>query len=94
MRLNVNRYKELLESKNLDELDIERKTGLSMSTINWIFENKYLEISTLERLADVVKCGTKEIALPDYNNNENVIEWQRDSKTATVSITQAEPLQG
>lgn len=28
MRLNVNRYKELLESKNLDELDIERKTGL------------------------------------------------------------------
>ena len=88
MRLNVNRYKELLESKNLDELDIERKTGLSMSTINWIFENEYLEISTLERLADVVKCGTKEIALPDHNNIENVIEWQRDSKTATVSLTQ------
>lgn len=88
MRLNVNRYKELLESKNLDELDIERKTGLSMSTINWIFENEYLEISALERLASVVKCGTKEIALPDHNNIENVIEWQRDSKTATVSLTQ------
>ena len=88
MRLNVNRYKELLESKNLDELDIERKTGLSMSTINWIFENEYLEISALERLASVVKCGTKEIALPDHNNIENVIEWQRDSKIATVSLTQ------
>ena len=88
MRLNVNRYKELLESKNLDELDIERKTGLSMSTINWIFENEYLEISALERLASVVKCGTQEIALPDHNNIENVIEWQRDSKIATVSLTQ------
>ena len=88
MRLNVNRYQELMDSQNLDKSDIETKTGLSMSTINWIFENEYLEISTLERLADVVKCGPKEIALPDHNNIENVIEWQRDSKTATVSLTQ------
>ncbi len=33
-------------------------------------------------------CDTREIALPDYHDNENVIEWLRGGKTATLSLTQ------
>ena len=88
MRLNVNKYKELMFNKNIDNAYIEKKAGFSMNTINWIFENGFVEISTLERLADVVECPTTEIALPDYNNIENAIEWINDEKTATLSLTQ------
>ena len=47
-----------------------------------------MEVSTLERLAQVVECNAKEIALPDHYGNENVIEWVKDGKTATLSLTQ------
>lgn len=63
-------------------------TGIAVQTSDWIFENEYLEVSTLERLAEVVDCDTREIALPDYHDNENVIEWLRGGKTATLSLTQ------
>ena len=63
-------------------------TGIAVQTSDWISENEYLEVSTLERLAEVVDCDTREIALPDYHDNENVIEWLRGGKTATLSLTQ------
>lgn len=88
MRLNVKRYQELMKEQNMDKTDIERMTGITIYTLDWIFENEYLEVSTLERLAQVVNCDTREIALPDHNNIENVIEWLRDGRTATLSLTQ------
>lgn len=63
-------------------------TGIAVQTLDWIFENEYLEVSTLERLAEVVECDIREIALPDHHDNENVIEWLRGGKTATISLTQ------
>lgn len=63
-------------------------TGITENTLEWIFENEYLEVSTLERLSDVLGCDTKEIALPDHYGNENVIEWVKDGKTATLNLTQ------
>lgn len=47
-----------------------------------------MEVSILERLAQVIECDTREIALPDHYDNENVIEWFRGGKTATLSLTQ------
>jgi len=88
MRLNVNRYKELMELKGIGKEDIERQTGLALYTLDWIFENEYLETGTLERLAVAVGCETNAIALPDRYPNENVIEWIKDSETATLSLTQ------
>lgn len=35
-----------------------------------------------------MECNAKEIALPDHYGNENVIEWVKDGKTATLSLTQ------
>ena len=88
MRLNVGKYQELMKQQNIVKEDIERVAGIAVWALDWIFSQEYLEVSTLERLAQVVKCDTKEIALPDHASNENVIEWLKDEKTATLSITQ------
>ena len=69
MRLNVKRYHELMKEQNMDKADIEEMTGITVYTLDWIFENEYLEVSTLERLAQVVNCDTREIALPDHYGN-------------------------
>lgn len=88
MRLNVSKYQELMNNQNMKKDDIERITGITVNTLDWIFENQYLEVSTLERLADAVKCDAKKIALEDLYGNENTIEWTRDSETAVLSLTQ------
>lgn len=88
MRLNINKYQEMMQQRNIEKADIERMTGITVQTLDWIFENEYLEVSTLERLAQVVECDTREIALPDHYGNENVIEWVKDGKMATLSLTQ------
>ena len=88
MRLNVKRYQELMQERNIEKSDIERMTGITVNTLDWIFENEYLEVSALERLSDILRCDTKEIALPDHYGNENVIEWVKGGKTATLSLTQ------
>ncbi len=88
MRLNITKYQEMVKQQNIEKADIERMTGITVQTLDWIFENEYLEVSTLERLAQVVECDTREIALPDHYDNENVIEWLKDGKTATLSLTQ------
>lgn len=80
MRLNVNKYQEMMKQQNIEKEDIERMTGITVQTLGWIFKNEYLEVSTLERLAQIVKCDTNEIALPDHYGNENTIEWIRDGK--------------
>ena len=88
MRLNINKYQEIMQERSIEKADIERLTGITVQTLDWIFKNEYLEVSTLERLAQVVECNAKEIALPDHYGNENVIEWVKDGKTATLSLTQ------
>lgn len=88
MRLNISKYQEMMKQQNIDKADIERMIGITVQTLDWIFENEYLEVSILERLAQVIECDTREIALPNHYDNENVIEWFRGGKTATLSLTQ------
>ena len=59
MRLNVKKYQEFMREQNIDKADIERMIGITVQTMDWIFENEYLEISTLERLAKVVKFAIR-----------------------------------
>ena len=88
MRLNINKYQEMMQQRNIEKVDIQRMTGITVQTLDCVFDNQYLEVPTLERLAQVVECDTREIALPDHYGNENVIEWIKDGKTATLSLTQ------
>ena len=49
MRLNINKYQEMMQQRNIEKADIERMTGITVQTLDWIFENEYLEVSTLMR---------------------------------------------
>ncbi len=89
MRLNINNYNRILSEKGVKNDDVCKCTGLSEKSLNWILENQYLEVSTLERIAEALGCSTKEIYLPDYTDvTENVIEWEKDSGQATVTLSQ------
>jgi len=88
LRLNREKYQQLMADRNMSNEDVCIKTGLSEKTFSWILENGFCEVSTFERLADAVKTNVGNITLPDYNNVENCIEFIRDDKTATVNFTQ------
>ena len=43
----------------------------------------------MERIADAIGCPVGEILSPDYEGYaENVIEWVKDEKRATLSLSQ------
>lgn len=89
MRLNVNNYCSILSKSGLNDAEVCKRTGLSEKTLFWILDNGFIEVSTLERIADALGCSVGEIALEDIGSStENVIEWQRDAQTATLSISQ------
>ena len=89
MRLNVNRYLEIISEKGIEEDTVRRAVGLSEKTYNWIMENHSIENGTLELIADAIDCKTGEIYLPDsMKSRENVIEWIRDENRAGVTLTQ------
>ena len=89
MRLNVNNYQRILSEKGLNNGQVCKSTGLSEKTLNWILENKCLEVSTGELIADTLGCTVKDIYLPDYTDcAENVIEWTKDSERATLTLSQ------
>lgn len=89
MRLNVDNYLFLLEEKQLSGEQVRKAAGLSESTYAWILERGSIECETLERIADAAGCSTQDILSPDYEGYaENVIEFVRDGKTATLSLSQ------
>lgn len=87
MRLNVKRYLEIIEEKNIDGETVWKAAGLSEKTYQWILDNQYIELSTMERIADIIGCKPGEIYLPDSAAvNENVIEWLKGQKQATLTF--------
>lgn len=89
MRLNTDNYQDILEEKQLSHEYVQKATGLSKMTYSWILENGFIELETLERIADAVGCKPGDISRSDYEGySENVIEWVRDGKRATLSLSQ------
>lgn len=89
MRLNVSNYLNILSKKQLTDEYVQKATGLSKMTYLWILKRGFIECSTLERIADVVGCPVGDILSPDYEGYaENVIEWVKDDKRATLSLSQ------
>lgn len=89
MRLNADNYQSVLDKKQLSHEYVQKATGLSKKTYLWILDNGFIENETLERVADAIGCPLGEIARPDYEGySENVIEWVRDSPTATITLSQ------
>lgn len=89
MRLNVDHYRSIIAQKGFLEEEIRRATGLSPNTYLWILENKFIECQTLELIADAIGVQPSEIILPDQNScTENAIEWVKDAKRATLTLSQ------
>lgn len=89
MRLNVDNYRSILGEKQISDEYVQKAIGLSEKTYLWILDNGFIECETLERIADAIGCNTGEILRPDYDGYaENVIEWVKDSKKATLSLSQ------
>lgn len=89
MRLNINNYREILAEKQLSHEYIQKTTGLSKKTYEWILKNGFIEHETLERIADVIGCQVRDILRPDYEGySGNTIEWIKDAPKATLSLSQ------
>lgn len=89
MRLNVDNYRCILSKSGLNDGEVCKRTGLSPKTLLWILENRFIEVSTLEHIADAIGCTPGEIMAPDITGySENCIEWIKDQKQATLSLSQ------
>ena len=89
MRLNIDSYQRILDEKRLSHEYVQKATGLSEKTYSWILDNGFIEYETLERIADAVNCPVGDILSPDYEGySENVIEWIKDEKRATLTLSQ------
>lgn len=89
MRLNTDNYQRILNEKQLSHEYVQKATGLSEKTYSWIIDNGFIECETLERIADAINCPVGDILSPDYAGySENVIEWIKDEKWATLTLSQ------
>lgn len=89
MRLNVKRYLEIISEKGIDSETVRNAVGLSEKAYQWIMENQNIEVNTLELIADAIARKSSEIYLPDSTNvNENVIEFLKVQKRATLTFSQ------
>lgn len=89
MRLNTDNYQRILNEKQLSHEYVQKAAGLSEKTYSWILDNGFIECETLERIADAINCPVCDILSPDYEGySENVIEWIKDEKRATLTLSQ------
>ena len=89
MKINIEKYRAVVERNQITDEQVRKSTGLSEKTFTWIMENRFIEVSTLDLIADAIGCRVQDIAGEDgASSNENVIEWLKDAKTALVTLTQ------
>ena len=78
MKINIEKYRAIVERNQITDEQVRKSTGLSEKTFTWIMENRFIEVGTLELIADAIGCSLQDIAAEDStSNNENVIEWSR-----------------
>lgn len=89
MRLNTENYQRILNEHGITNAEVCKSTGLTEMSLNWILDNGFIELSTLERIADALGVKSAAIAREDITGNiENTIEFIRDGKVATLSFSQ------
>ena len=89
MRLNSKRILEVMEAKSLTEETVCSRTGLNQKSFQWIVKEGLASEDAAERIADVIGVTVGEILLPEITGNvENVIEFTKDSKRASVTFCQ------
>ena len=89
MRLNTQRVKDLMETKNLTPEMVAFSTGMTLTSINWILRNGFISDDALERIASVLMVPTSDIYRPNFSESEeNEIEFLKGDNRATVTFSQ------
>ncbi|MDO4333202.1 MAG: helix-turn-helix domain-containing protein [Eubacteriales bacterium] len=89
MRFNTSNYRSITGKKGISDEEVRKRAGLSEKTFSWILENRFIEVQTLELIADAVGCTAGELSAPDSTMaSENCIEWGKDQKCATLTLSQ------
>ena len=89
MRLNAQRAQEIMNLKGITRSEIERKTGVTARSIEWILQNGFVSDDALDRIASALDVEPSEIYRPDTNAaEENEIEFIKNNDLATVTFSQ------
>lgn len=89
MLLDSKKYQEFMAEKGLTEEEVSKRTGLTLKSVKWILKTGRASVDALERLASVLEVPVNEIVKEEpLGFNENVIEFLKDGKTATLSLSQ------
>ena len=89
MKLNKDNYLEILREKQISDETVWKGAGLSERTYLWILDKGFIEVETLERIADVIGVHVSRIAREDsLGCDENTIKFVKDAKKATVTFSQ------
>jgi len=89
MLLDSKKYQELMTEKGLIVEEVSKRTGLTLKSVKWILQTGRASVDALERMASVLEVPVNEIVKEEpLGFNENVIEFLKDGKTATLSLSQ------
>jgi DNA-binding Xre family transcriptional regulator len=72
IRYKINVLKEL-KSKGYNQTILRKKNILPQQTIQNLRDNKYISLSTLDRICELLNCGISDIIeyVPDRDNDDN-----------------------
>lgn len=80
---------QIMEQQGIDLHAISHRTGLYKRSIQWIFDNGSVSEEAAERIANALGVSVGEILISDPSgDDENVIEFTKDQKRATVTFCQ------
>lgn len=89
MLLDSKKYQELMTEKGLIVEEVSKRTGLTLKSVKWILQTGRVSVDALERMASVLEVPMNEIVKEEpLGFNENVIEFLKDGKIATLSLSQ------
>ncbi len=89
MKLKAEKFKTLMQDKGLSVDDLKTITGYSDHVVSWLLDGNPCTYWAIENLSLVIGISPSEITEIERNaSGENVIEFIRDGKTATLTLCQ------
>lgn len=89
MRLNGKKIRKIMGVKGLTEEAVCSRTGLYLKSFQGILKTGFASEDAAGRIADAIGLQVGEILMPEITGNiENVIEFIKDAKTATLQFCQ------
>ena len=85
MKLNTEKFLPLAEGH-----DLVAETGLMKRSVDWCLSGKSCTYEAIEKLCLAVGVSPAEVTMVDYDEDvhENVIEFERNQATATLTLCQ------